>query len=139
MMLGFPCLTSNLQSLKSQFAKEHIPDSNTKVHLTDSHLFLIGPVMAFLSITLKNSMNRWANIILGVFITGLGLFTTVEYLAEQSAYSACAALIEVVGVVFSALIVCMLGSLSRKRKPLPTHPFFSFTGFLCNQLSCPRQ
>jgi len=68
-------------------------------------LFLIGPVMALLSISLKDSMNRWANVIVGVFITGLGLFTTVEYLAEQSAYSGYATLIELVGVVISALIV----------------------------------
>jgi len=68
-------------------------------------LFLIGPVMALLSITLKDSINRWANIIVGIFITGLGLFTTIEYLAEQTAYSAYAILIEVVGVVITALIV----------------------------------
>lgn len=68
-------------------------------------LFLIGPVMALLSITLKDSVNRWTNIIVGIFITGLGVFTTIEYLAEQSAYSAYAVLIEIVGIALAALII----------------------------------
>jgi len=68
-------------------------------------LFLIAPVMAFLSLTLKDSINRWANIIVGIVFTGLGLITTIEYLAKQSAYSAYAILIEIVGIVVTALIV----------------------------------
>ena len=36
-------------------------------------LILFPPVMAFLSLTLKNSVNRWANIILGVLYTLVNL------------------------------------------------------------------
>jgi membrane protein DedA with SNARE-associated domain len=59
----------------------------------------------FLSLTLKDSINRWANIIVGIVFTGLGLITVVEYLAEQSAYSAYAILIWLSIVVVTALIV----------------------------------
>jgi hypothetical protein len=38
-------------------------------------LFLIAPLMAFLSLTLKDSINRWANIIVGIVITAFGLLT----------------------------------------------------------------
>ena len=68
-------------------------------------LFLIGPVMAFLSLTLKDSINRWANIIVGAVFFGFTLLTIGEYLTIQSAYSASKILIEVVGLVFIALIV----------------------------------
>jgi len=68
-------------------------------------LFLIAPAMAFLSLTLKDSVNRWANIIVGIVVTGFGLLTVFEYLAEQSAYSAYSILIEIAWVVVTALIV----------------------------------
>ena len=68
-------------------------------------LFLIGPIMAFLSLTLKDSINRWANIIVGAVFFGFTLLTIGEYLTIQSAYSASKILIEVVGLVFIALIV----------------------------------
>jgi len=66
---------------------------------------LIPPVMAFLSLTLKDSINRWANIILGIVFAGLTLMSPIEYLAKQSAYSAYVILIGIVEFVATALIV----------------------------------
>jgi hypothetical protein len=39
-----------------------------------------------LSLTLKDSTNRWANIILGIFFTGLELIGITDVLANPSAY-----------------------------------------------------
>ena len=48
---------------------------------------LVPLVMAFLSLTLKDSINRWANIILGIVFVGLELLSLVEELANPSAHS----------------------------------------------------
>lgn len=58
--------------------------------------------MAFLSLTLKGSAIRWANIIVGLVYTGLQLFALVENLVQPSAW---ALLLEVAKVVAPALIV----------------------------------
>ena len=63
---------------------------------------LIPLVMAFMSLTLKYSINRWANIILGIIITAIALISTIEGLAYLSAY---AILMDIFIVVFPALIV----------------------------------
>jgi len=68
-------------------------------------LMLIAPIMAFLSLALKNTINRWANIILGIIFAGFALVFPIEYLAEQSAYSAFVILIGIVQVAATALIV----------------------------------
>ncbi len=62
-------------------------------------LMIIPPIMVFLSVTLKDSVNRWANIILGIVFVGFGLF---EMSAAKYAY---AIISVIVGLVFSALIV----------------------------------
>jgi len=49
-------------------------------------ILLVPLVMAFLSLTLKNSINRWANIILGIVFAGLELLELVELLAYPSAH-----------------------------------------------------
>ena len=67
-----------------------------------SILFLIPLVMAFLSLTLKDSTNRWANIILGIVYIGLDLFDFIGHLAEPSAYMI---LVGIIAVVVPALIV----------------------------------
>jgi hypothetical protein len=66
---------------------------------------LIPPVMAFLSLTLKDSMNRWANIILGVVFAGFALLYPIEFLTNQSAYFASLILTGIVQFVVAALIV----------------------------------
>ena len=68
-------------------------------------LMLIAPIMTFLSLTLKNTINRWANIILGAIFAGFALVFPIQYLTEQSAYSAFVILIGIVQLVAAALIV----------------------------------
>jgi len=65
-------------------------------------LLLVPLVMAFLSLTLKDSTNRWTNIIVGIVWTVLGLTDLPAYLAKPSAY---AILMWLSGLVASALIV----------------------------------
>jgi len=63
---------------------------------------LIPLVMAFLSLTLKDSMNRWANIILGSGYTGLYLSDLIAHLVAPYAY---AILMGIASVVAQLLIV----------------------------------
>jgi len=63
---------------------------------------LVPLIMAFLSLTLKDSTNRWTNIIVGIVYTGLGLTDLPTYLAKPSAY---AILMWLAGLVATALIV----------------------------------
>jgi hypothetical protein len=65
-------------------------------------LTLVPLVMASLSLTLKDSTNHWANVIVGIVYTGFQVFALVETLAKPSAY---AILMEVSKVVVPALIV----------------------------------
>jgi len=65
-------------------------------------LFLVPLIMAFLSLTLKNSTNRWANIIVGIVVAGLTLTDLIEALAQLSAW---ATLVTLSKVVALALIV----------------------------------
>ena len=63
--------------------------------------WLIPFAMAFLSVTLRDSPNRWANMILGIVFTGLNIYHLTIHLAEPSAHD-----ILIVGstVVVTALI-----------------------------------
>jgi hypothetical protein len=63
---------------------------------------LIPLVMAFLSLTLKDSLNRWVNIIVGIVYTGLYLMDLVAHLAVPYAY---AILMGITSVVAQLLIV----------------------------------
>jgi len=66
-------------------------------------VMLLTPlVMAFLSLTLKDSVNRWANIILGAFFTVIYLGDLIAHLANPYAY---AMLMGISAVVAQALIV----------------------------------
>ena len=49
-------------------------------------ILLVPLVMTFLSLTLKDSTNRWVNMILGIAFTGLELFGVTDVLAAPSAY-----------------------------------------------------
>jgi hypothetical protein len=68
-------------------------------------MLLIPPIMAFLSIILKNSISRWVNIIGGIVFAVFGLLDPIQYLERQSAYSAYVILIGIVQVVAAILIV----------------------------------
>jgi hypothetical protein len=76
-----------------------------EVLLVFAIVFLIPLVLAFLSLTLKDSINRWVNIISGIVLAVFGLIGPVEYLAKQSVYSAYVTLSGIVLFVASALIV----------------------------------
>jgi hypothetical protein len=67
-------------------------------------LMLVPLVMAFLSLTLKDPSNRWANVIVGIVYTGFQLFALVGTLTASSVY-AYAVLMETAKVVVPALIV----------------------------------
>ena len=59
-------------------------------------------VMAFLSVTLKNPINRWANIIVGIVWLGLGFFDVPKLVANPAAYYI---LLWLTGLVAKVLIV----------------------------------
>lgn len=65
-------------------------------------LMLVPMMMAFLSLTLKDSLNRWLNIIVGAVFAVLWFISVIE--ATQSAYWG-GALMTLSAVVASALIV----------------------------------
>lgn len=65
-------------------------------------LMLVPMVMAFLSLTMKDSMNRWVNIIVGAVFAALWFTGVVD--AARSAYWG-GALMMLSAVVASALIV----------------------------------
>ena len=68
-------------------------------------VLLIPPIMAFLSLILKDSISRWVNIIGGIVFAVFGLLDPIQYLERQSAYSAHVILIGIVQVVAAVLIV----------------------------------
>jgi len=68
-------------------------------------LMQIAPVLAFLSLILKDSINRWANIILGIVFAGFALVFPIGYLAEKSPYWAFVTVIGIVDLVAAAMIV----------------------------------
>ena len=65
-------------------------------------VFLVPLVMAFLSLTLKDSINRWANVIVGVVFAVIELVALSESVAQLSAW---ATLMELSKFVVAALIV----------------------------------
>jgi hypothetical protein len=67
-------------------------------------MMLVPLVMAFLSLTLKDSANRWANVIVGIVYTGFQIFALIETLALTTVY-AYAVLFEATKVVVPVLIV----------------------------------
>ena len=67
--------------------------------LVSAIIMIVPGAMVFLSLTLKNKANRWANIIIGIFYTGLNLIGLPTY---QSTYDK---FLIFVGIVFTALIV----------------------------------
>jgi hypothetical protein len=65
-------------------------------------IFVIPPFMAFLSLALKGSINRWANIIGGIVFAVLATIGTSNFLAQLSPW---AIVIWLSQVVANALIV----------------------------------
>jgi hypothetical protein len=67
-------------------------------------IFLLPLVMAFLSLTLKYSINRWANIIIGIVGVVLSLIGLSEELSLSQPY-AFAILIWITKIIVDALII----------------------------------
>ena len=67
-----------------------------------SVIFLIPLIMAFLTLVLRNSVNRWANIIVILVYLVLNLVLLARYLMNSSAY---AVLLNLTGDVAAVLIV----------------------------------
>jgi hypothetical protein len=80
--------------------------------LVFAFVFLIPLVMAFLSLILKDSTNRWANIIVGIGYTVFCLIDTSRHIAE-----AFYVLYGITGVVVTALIAWYASKSSRKHEP----------------------
>ena len=66
-----------------------------------SVIFLIPLIMAFLSLALRNSVNRWANIIVILVYLAFNLVLLARYLMNSSAY---AVLLNLTGDVAAVLI-----------------------------------
>jgi hypothetical protein len=62
-------------------------------------LVLVPLVMAFLSLILNGSANRWSNIILGVVFTVLGLIDLAETAANPSAWAILIGLAEIAATI----------------------------------------
>jgi hypothetical protein len=60
---------------------------------------IVPGVMVFLSLVLKYKANRWANIILGIFYTGMNLIGLPTYVSAYDKF------LIFIGIVFTALIV----------------------------------
>jgi len=65
-------------------------------------VFLAPLIMAFLSLTLKNSTNRWANIIVGIIFVVIQLVAMIDAVALLSVWMI---LMEIAKLVAPALIV----------------------------------
>jgi hypothetical protein len=78
------------------------PDITPELSMVLVITFLIPPIMAFLSLILKDSINRWANIILGIVLVVLlpfGLF------GLQTAYLPSIIIVAIVEIVALILII----------------------------------
>ena len=63
--------------------------------------WLISFTMAFLSVTLKDSPNRWANIILGIVFTVFNIYHITIHLADPTAHQ----LLIVASTVLAAVLI----------------------------------
>jgi preprotein translocase subunit Sec61beta len=67
-------------------------------------LILVPLIMAFLSLSLKDAVNRWANIIVGIVYTAFQILALAETVTAPTPY-AYAILLEFTKVVVPALVV----------------------------------
>ena len=100
-MIAVPIGEQYIPGLIEEAIAETTPEMLVVLAITT----MIPPIMAFLSLTLKDSTNRWANIIVGIVFAGFVLIFSIGYVAEQSAYFAGLILIGIVQFVATALIV----------------------------------
>jgi len=102
-VLGFGVFTlSTVEHYMPGYVAEHYAQTTPEEIVVIAVLMLIGPVMAFLSLTLKDKANRWANIIVGIVFAVLALLIPFGYTAAYYAFSV---LVTIVELVAAALIV----------------------------------
>jgi len=82
--------------------EEAIPETTPEFILVLAIGMLVPPIMAFLSLTLKDSINRWLNIIVGIVFAGLALVIRPGF---PAAYLPSLIVIAIVEIVAMALIV----------------------------------
>jgi hypothetical protein len=87
------------QIMAGQFEGQTI---GTELMLLLAIIFLIPLIMAFLSLVLRDSVNRWANIIVILVYLVFNLVLLARYLMNSSAY---AVLLNLTGDVAAVLIV----------------------------------
>jgi len=87
-------------------AEKLLGEPITGAFLLENAIFLLVPlVMAVLSLTLKDKINRWANIIVGIVFTIFSIFSAIEGLALDLSIFAFGLLMDIPLVVAPALIV----------------------------------
>lgn len=91
--------------------EEMIADTTPELMMVLVITFLIPPLMAFLSLTLKDSINRWLNIIVGIVFIVLMPFGIPSF---PTAYLPSLIVIAIVEVITLALIVWYAWKSKRK-------------------------
>ena len=84
------------------FVEEAVAQTTPELIMVLVITFLIPPLMAFLSLTLKDKANRWLNIIVGIVFIVLILIMTPGF---PTAYLPSIIIISIVQIVALALIV----------------------------------
>jgi uncharacterized membrane protein required for colicin V production len=84
------------------FMENAIAQTTPGILFVLASMTMIPPILAFLSLILKDSINRWVNVILGVVFAAL---TPIGVLDVPTEYYAPMILIAIVEVVAAALIV----------------------------------
>jgi hypothetical protein len=84
------------------YMDEIIPQTTPEVMMLLAIIVMIVPLMAFLSLTLKDSINRWLNIILGIFFIVTMPISIIDF---PTAYLPSIIIIAIVEVVALALII----------------------------------
>jgi len=96
-----------------------VEQTGPDVFLLFAIVSLVPLIMAFLSLTLKDSINRWVNIIMGIVFVVIPLVVLSEAVARSSAWTI---LNTLSGVVVAALIVWYAWKSKQKTRVLPTNP-----------------
>jgi len=89
----------------TRFAEAALAEITPELLLSYAIIFSFPLVMAFLSLTLKDSINRWANIIVGIVFAVLPPISLIGFPTAHSAYSTSVTLIATAEFVAAALIV----------------------------------
>jgi len=111
-VLGFGVFTlSTVEHYMPGFVAEHYAQITPEEIAVIGALMLVGPVMAFLSLTLKDKANRWLNIIVAVVFAFLALLIPTGYTATYYAFTI---LVTAVEFVAAALIIWLAWK-SRKK------------------------